>query len=173
MQKKILFTRSISKNMFLKVLELDPKDVTANTNLGLIHMMGLLNNFVPEAQTALNYLENVPKEAKAVNARAVIYYQAPDVFETDPDKLVGFQGVRKDKKKAITLFKEAVELGSSTASYNLGVIYLDIRDKEMFSFGQAYDHFKKASYNGHTLAAYNLAVMHYLGIGTFKSCQVA
>jgi TPR repeat protein len=43
----------------------------------------------------------------------------------------------------------------------------------MFSFGQAYDHFKKASYNGNTLAAYNVAVMHYLGIGTFKSCQVA
>jgi TPR repeat protein len=53
------------------------------------------------------------------------------------------------------------------------VIYLDIRDKEMFSFGQAYDHFKKASYIGNTLAAYNVAVMHYLGIGTFKSCQVA
>ena len=63
-----------SKEMFLKVLELDPKDVIANTNLGLIHMMGLLNNFNPEAQTALNYLENAPKEAKAINARAVIYY---------------------------------------------------------------------------------------------------
>lgn len=26
---------------------------------------------------------------------------------------------------------------------------------------------------GHTLAAYNVGVMHYTGLGTFKSCNVA
>jgi TPR repeat protein len=59
------------------------------------------------------------------------------------------------------------------AHYNLGVIYLDTHDKENFSFGTAYDHFKKAALAGNTAAAYNIALMHYLGIGTFKSCQVA
>lgn len=103
----------------------------------------------------------------------MIYYSAPDIFEKDPAKLVGFQGVRQDKKKAIALFKEAVEAGSITASFNLGVIHLDQSDLEIFSFGQAYDYFKTASYSGHTQAAYNVAVMHHLGIGTFKSCQVA
>ena len=68
------------------------------------------------------------------------------------------------------MFNEAAELGNISASYNLGVIYLDQTDKEMFSFGSAYDNFKKASYSGHTVAAYNIAVMHFLGIGTFKSC---
>jgi TPR repeat protein len=71
------------------------------------------------------------------------------------------------------LFNEAAELGSSLAHFNLGVIYLDATNKETFSFGKAYDHFKKASLSGNTVAAYNIAVMHYLGIGTFKSCQVA
>ena len=71
------------------------------------------------------------------------------------------------------LFDEAVDLGSTVANYNLGVIYLDARDKELFSFGKAYDYFKKASYHGHTSAAFNVTVMHFLGIGTFKSCSVS
>lgn len=53
------------------------------------------------------------------------------------------------------------------------MIYLDASDKENFSFATAYDNFKKSSLSGNTIAAYNIAVMHYLGIGTFKSCQVA
>jgi uncharacterized protein len=73
----------------------------------------------------------------------------------------------------LALFKEAAGLGSSVANYNLGVIYLDSNDKDNFSFGLAYDHFKKASLSGNTAAAYNIALMHFLGIGTFKSCQVA
>jgi TPR repeat protein len=36
---------------------------------------------------------------------------------------------------AIKLFKEATELGSSLAHFNLGVIYLDTRETETFSFG--------------------------------------
>jgi TPR repeat protein len=73
----------------------------------------------------------------------------------------------------MALFNEAAELGNALANYNLGVIYLDSRDSETFSFGHAYDHFKKASLSGNTVAAYNVAVMHYLGVGTFQSCQVA
>lgn len=157
----------------MKALEADAKDETANTQLGLIYMMGLLNDFVPEMQTALNYFNNAPKSPRAVNAKAVIYWQAPDVFETDPLKLKGSQGVRRDTKLAMKLFKEAADLGSNLSHFNLGVIYLDANNKETFSFGQAYDHFKKASLSGNTVAAYNIAVMHYLGIGTFKSCQVA
>jgi len=70
--------------MFLKALEADSKDETANTQLGLIYMMGLCNDFVPEMQTALNYFKNAPKSARAINARAVIFWQAPNLFETDP-----------------------------------------------------------------------------------------
>ena len=43
----------------------------------------------------------------------------------------------------------------------------------MFSFSKAYDKFKDAASNGHTLSGYNLGVMHYTGLGTFKSCNVA
>ena len=42
-----------------------------------------------------------------------------------------------------------------------------------FSFSEAYDYFKKAAEKGHTFSAYNVAIMHFLGIGTFESCQVA
>jgi uncharacterized protein len=71
------------------------------------------------------------------------------------------------------LFKEAADLGSVVANYNLGVIHLDATDKDNFSFGMAYDRFKKAALSGNTIAAYNLALMHFMGIGTFKSCSVA
>lgn len=162
-----------SEQMFLRALEVDPKDSMANTHLGLMHMMGLLSDFVPDAQKALEYFEMAPKDSRAINAKAVIYWQAPDAFETDPKKLKGYKGVIRDKKKAIALFKEAAELNNSVANYNLGVIHLDASDKETFSFGLAYDHFKKSSLNGNTVAAYNIAIMHYLGIGTFKSCSVA
>jgi Flp pilus assembly protein TadD len=67
--------------MFLKALEVDPHDTTANTQLGLIYLMGLLNNFIPEAQKALNYFENAPKDPRAINAKAVIYWSAPEAFE--------------------------------------------------------------------------------------------
>ena len=43
----------------------------------------------------------------------------------------------------------------------------------MFSFSKAYDKFKEAATYGHTLSGYNLGVMHYTGLGTFKSCNVA
>lgn len=79
-----------AKEMFLKVLEIEPKDPTANTELGLMHMMGLLNNMVPEAETAISYFDNSPTASRALNAKAVIYWSAPDVFEVDPDKLRGF-----------------------------------------------------------------------------------
>ena len=136
-------------------------------------MLGLLNDLVPEAETAIQYFDNAPKDPRALNAKGVIYWRAPDVFESDPEKLRGFQGIKKDKKKARDLFKEAVELGSAVASYNLGVIYLDYTDKENFSFANAYNQFKKSGLSGNTIAAYNTALMHFLGIGTFKSCQVA
>ena len=57
--------------------------------------------------------------------------------------------------------------------YNLGTIHLDETEKSTFSFSKAYDHFKTAASLGHTMAAYNIGVMHYVGLGTFKSCNVA
>lgn len=37
-----------AKEMFLKALEVDANNEVANTQLGLIYMMGLLSDFVPE-----------------------------------------------------------------------------------------------------------------------------
>ena len=36
-----------------------------------------------------------------MNALGVIYYIAPEVFETDPVRLAGFYGVKRDMKKAM------------------------------------------------------------------------
>lgn len=41
------------------------------------------------------------------------------------------------------------------------------------SFSKAYDYFRKGAERGHTFSAYNVAVMHFLGLGTFESCQIA
>lgn len=79
-----------SEEMFLKALEVDSTDTTANTQLGLIHMMGLINDYVPQAQLAVDYFDAAAKDPRAINAKAVIYWQAPEVFETDPVKTKGF-----------------------------------------------------------------------------------
>ena len=34
-------------------------------------------------------------------------------------------------------------------------------------------HFKTAAEKGHTLAAYNLGIMHFTGLGTYQSCSLA
>ena len=50
---------------------------------------------------------------------------------------------------------------------------MDETNKDTFSFSKAYEQFKTAASLGHTMAAYNLGVMHFTGLGTFKSCNVA
>ena len=41
------------------------------------------------------------------------------------------------------------------------------------SFSRAYDYFRDAAEKGHTLAAYNVAIMHFTGLGTYQSCSLA
>jgi len=116
----------------------------------------------------------IKTEASALNAIGVIYYIAPDVFETDPVKLYQFGKIRKDIKKSIKALEQASEKGSLNAKYNLGMLHLDENlQPNKFSLGKAYDYFKSAAAKGHTLSSYNLAVMNYLGFGTYKSCKVA
>lgn len=57
--------------------------------------------------------------------------------------------------------------------YNMGCYYLSGEKGIKFSFSDAYDYFKQAAEKGHTFSAYNVAIMHLLGIGTFESCQIA
>ena len=40
-------------------------------------------------------------------------------------------------------------------------------------FEEAHKYFKKAAENLHLLATYQLAVMHWTGLGTFQSCDLA
>ncbi len=103
----------------------------------------------------------------------MIYYVAPDPFETDPVKTSLFKSIRRDKKKSKQFLEMAAEKDNVLAHFNLGAIHLDETDRENFSFSKAYDKFKTAASLGHTISAYHIAVMHYTGLGTFKSCNVA
>lgn len=71
------------------------------------------------------------------------------------------------------MLKLAAEKNNVQAHFNLGAIHLDETSKDTFSFSKAYDEFKTAASMGHTLAAYNIGVMHEVGLGTFRSCNVA
>jgi TPR repeat protein len=107
-----------------------------------------------------------------MNALGVIYQSAPDVFEKDPIRLSGYGKIRSDKKKARTYFDNASQAGNLNAKYNLGVLWMDVESPE-FSYSKAYDSFKYAAREGHTMSSYNLAVMNYIGLGTYKSCKLA
>ena len=108
-----------------------------------------------------------------MNAIGVLYYQAPDVFEQDPVRTAGWGSHRRDVKKAWSHLEKAASKDNLHASFNLGCLYLDSTDKDNFSLSKAYEKFKLAALRGHTISSYNVGVMHFLGIGTFKSCQVA
>ena len=43
----------------------------------------------------------------------------------------------------------------------------------MFSFSKAWEKFTTAAAQGQVLAQYNMGVMHFTGLGTFKACNVA
>jgi TPR repeat protein len=74
-------------------------------------------------------------------------------------------------------FKKAAHNGSIDAQYNLGSLFLSGSSIKLpkseseeiidFSFSKAYDHFKAAAEKGHTLAAYNIGIMHFTGLGTY------
>jgi len=136
-------------------------------------MLGLIPGREADADLAVKHYLRAGDDARAMNALGVIYYIAPDPFEQDPQRLAGFKAVRRDRKKALSLLKRAAEKNNVQAHFNLGAIHLDETVKETFSFSKAYEHFKTAASLGHTLAAYNIGVMHFTGLGTFKSCNVA
>lgn len=159
--------------LFKKALDIDKKDPTANYCLGLMYMLGLVPDQEADIETAVKHYTRAGDDGRAMNALGVIYYIAPDPFEVDPAKLLGFKSVRRDRKKSKFLLDKAVEKNNVQAHFNLGAIRLDETNKDTFSFSKAYDHFKNAATLGHTLAAYNIGVMHYTGLGTFKSCNVA
>ena len=79
-------------------------------------------------------------------------------------------------RKAKTYFEMAAKNGNVNALYNMGCLYLYSTSTKSqlknvtFSFSDAYDYFKQAAEKGHTFSAYNVAIMHFLGIGTFESC---
>jgi len=54
-----------------------------------------------DIEKAMSYFEKISdKDPAAMNAIGVLYYQAPDVFETDPVKLHGWGGYKRDVKKS-------------------------------------------------------------------------
>jgi len=67
-----------------------------------MYMTGMLENGEKDIPRALHHLERAicptPSsiDAMARNALGALYYQAPNIFETDPVRLSGYGGVRRD-----------------------------------------------------------------------------
>ena len=143
----------------------------ANFELGVIHMLGLGTE--KDIPTAVDYFKSAGNDAHSYNALGVIYYEAPDVFEMDPVLLKQYGSIRKDTKLARSYFEKAATSGNLNAKYNSGVLWLQEHSDSEFSYSKAYENFKTAASKGHTLSSYNLAVMNYLGLGTYKSCKLS
>jgi len=164
---------------FERALEIDPKDHQSNYYVGLMNMLGYgREQNIPKALQCFEK-PGMEKDPRALNAIGYIYHSAPEVFDKDSAKLNLFRGIRKDGQKALKSFKAAARYGSVNAKYNIGSLYLsgdvinDPEDKVEFSFSSAYEYFRQAAEKGHTLAAYNIAIMHFTGLGTYQSCSVA
>lgn len=70
--------------LFKKALEIDKKDQTSNYSLGLMHMLGLIPGQEADIEMAVKHYTRAGDDLRAMNALGVIYYIAPDIFETDP-----------------------------------------------------------------------------------------
>jgi TPR repeat protein len=67
--------------LFEKALELDDLNASANYNLGLMHMLGLIGNAEghKDIVLAMEYFDKISDiDASAMNAIGVLYFQAPD-----------------------------------------------------------------------------------------------
>jgi len=166
-----------AKSSFERALMIDPRENDANYYMGLIYLMGL--GVQVDITKALNHFEIARNDSRAINAIGYIYFKAPDYLEKDPALLNTYGTIRRDLKKAKEMFDKSAAKGNVNAMYNLGCFYLSKKPMPAslknisFSFSEAYDHFKQAAEKGHTFSAYNVAVMHFLGVGTFESCQIA
>ena len=69
----------------------------------------------------------------------------------------GALGLKKDIRKAVELWKEAAELGSIEALYNLGVTY-DFGNGVEQDMAKAAKFYTKAAMRGHVHSRYNLGI---------------
>jgi len=79
--------------------------------------------------------------------------------------------LQQDRAKALELWKQAVELDSSAAHYNLGVCFDDVGDLKKAKF-----HYEAAAMAGHEGARLNLGTMESLSgkMGrAIKHCTIA
>lgn len=76
-----------------------------------MHMLGLVpgQEDEPNLDLAVKHYLRANDDVRAMNALGVIYYIAPDPFETNPERLAGFKAIRRDRKKAKLLLERAVE----------------------------------------------------------------
>ena len=72
----------------------------------------------------------------------------------------GFLGVTKDVPRAIELWTEAAELGSSEAQYNLGIAYYH-GDGVEEDKPRGIHHWQQAAMKGELVSRHNLAVVEY------------
>ena len=95
-----------------------------------MYMLGLVPHVEADPDMAVKHYTRAGDDPRAYNALGVIYYIAPDIFETDPTKLSGFKSIRRDREKSLKLLKIAAEKNNVQAHYNLGAIHLDETNKE-------------------------------------------
>mmetsp|Transcript_17989 Transcript_17989/g.30625 ORF Transcript_17989/g.30625 Transcript_17989/m.30625 type:complete len:329 (+) Transcript_17989:1159-2145(+) len=148
--------------------------------MGLMNLVGYGREQNIELAFKIFSKKALKNDPRALNAIGYIYMTAPDSLDLDISKINAFGTLRRDLGKAHEYFTKSSEYDYPNAIFNLGSLYLQDTqfaipgsksgEKVYFSFSKAYSHFKHAAEKGHTLAAYNVAVMHYLGLGTYQSC---
>ena len=83
-------------------------------------------------------------------------------------------GMTADLAAAEEFLLKAATQYDPDALYNIGTFYLTGKTKTgKANYDQAVTYFNRAISYGHTLAAYNLGLIHMHGIGSYKSCSLA
>jgi tetratricopeptide (TPR) repeat protein len=99
-------------------------------------------------KTNEEHIEELMKRVEANDAGAI--------FMLGNHYYHGIVGLQQDQERAIDLWKQAAELGSSKAHYELGCSYDEGGDLKKAKF-----HYEAAAMAGHDAARYNIGCMEY------------
>ena len=116
------------------------------------------NEIKPTPKTFLNKQANQETVLSSIN----------ELVNTGNNYYHGSNCMPLNYEKALFYYRKAVELGSSTAETNIGLMYQNGQGVQQ-DYGEAYHWYRKAAKHGNTDGQYHLGYMYQFGYGVKQS----
>jgi curved DNA-binding protein CbpA len=82
-------------------------------------------------------------------------------------------GCQKDLEKAMGYYRQAARMGSISACFRLGCIYMNMKPEDANNQKMAAEYFQQAANCGHVASLFNLGLMYERGVGVKRDLKTA